>query len=126
LVEPDDVDLAYELLVSAATVYEKQFQDRLRAIEFLVRALDFKPNDVPVLERLNGLYRAEHQWPELLENLRVEASVAETVEARAKLHRDMGQLLATKMENHPDALLAYQRVLEEIPSDPQARAAVRS
>lgn len=122
----DDTDMRYELLLAAASSHEQHFQDRIRAIDLLSQALETKPNDVSVLQRLNALYRAEAQWPELLENLRTQANVAESAEARAAFNRDMGDLLSSKLENFPDALEAYQLVLQDVPGDLGARSAVRN
>ena len=47
-------------------------------------------------------------WPELLDNLRLEASRAESTEERARLRREMGALLSEKLSSYDDALEAYR------------------
>jgi tetratricopeptide (TPR) repeat protein len=79
-----------------------------------------------VLAALGRLYRAERLWPELLENLRAEAAVAETPAERARVRRDMGAILAGELASHAEAIEAYRLVLEEVPGDAEAIAAVRA
>ncbi len=122
--DSDDVDLCYSLLVSAAECYEAQFQDRVSAIEMLNRAAEFKPQDPEILSRLHRLYKAEERWPDLLENLRMQAEAAEGIAQRVKAQREMGDVLVSKLESFDEALDAYALVLEEMPGDEAARAAV--
>jgi tetratricopeptide (TPR) repeat protein len=122
----DDADLKYTLLVSAAAVYEKDLSDRARAIEVLGQALAVRPGDMGVLATLNRLYRVESMWPELLDNLRLEASTAETPEARSALRKEIGNILANKLSNYEDALEAQRLALEDVPTDSESVAAVRA
>jgi len=122
----DDADLKYTLLLSAAACYEKELSDRLRAIEVLGQALAVRPGDPGVLSTLNRLYRVEAMWPELLDNLRLEASTAETPEGRAALRKEIGSILAGKLESFEDALEAQRLALEDAPTDSEAVAAVRA
>jgi golgin subfamily B member 1 len=122
----DDADLKYTLLMSAAGVYEKDLSDRTRAIEVLGQALAVRPGDTGVLGTLNRLYRIESMWPELLDNLRFEASAAETPEARGALRKEIGNILASKLESYEDALEAQRSALEDVPTDSESVAAVRA
>ncbi len=122
----DDDDLRYELLTKAARVYEEQLTDRLQAIDMLNQALGVKAGDAAVLDSLNRLYRAEAMWPELLDNLRLQAGTTETVAERARLRREMGATLADKLQSYDDALDAYRLVLDEAPDDVETVAAVRT
>ncbi len=121
----DDDELKYQLLMSAAQVLEQKLDDRVRAIESLTQALGVRPGDKDVLVGLNRLYRLEEMWPDLLDNLRLEASTAETAEERAQLRRQMGEILAEQMTAYDDALEAYRLVLDEMPNDEVTVAAVR-
>ncbi|HKO52522.1 MAG TPA: tetratricopeptide repeat protein [Polyangiaceae bacterium] len=121
----DDADLKYTLLVSAAALYERDLSDRTRAIEVLGQALAVRPGDPGVLATLNRLYRIESMWPELLDNLRFEASAASAPEERARLRKEIGSILASKLENFDDALEAQRLALEDVPTDLESVAAVR-
>ncbi len=120
LAGPDDEELKYDLLVRASAVCEEKLSDRRRAIELMSQALSVRPGDPAVLHSLDRLYRVEEMWPELLDNLRLEASQAESSDERARLRREIGVLLSEKLNSHDDALEAYRLVLDEAPRDSDA------
>lgn len=124
LTDADDADLRYELLTSAAQVHEEKLADKPRAIEMLRRALDAKADDSRVITALGRLYRAEEMWPELLDNLRLEASRAEDAAERARLRRETGDILADKLSSWDEALDAYRMVLDDTPEDEASVRAV--
>ncbi len=125
LCDEDDVDLKYNLLISAARCHEEKLEDRIQAIDALNQALAVKPGDRDVLAGLNRLYRAEQMWPELLDNLRLEASTSETAEERAALRKQIGSILSEQLSSHEEALDAYRLVLDEVPDDGESITAVR-
>lgn len=125
LADSDDEDLKFELLTAAAKTYEEKLGDRLKAVDVLNQALGVRPGAAEVLAALNRLYRSEEMWPELLENLRLEAGATESRDQRAKLRQEIGSILADKLHSHEEALEAYRLVLDEIPSDRETIAAVR-
>ncbi len=122
----DDDDLRHQLLLRSARVVEESLRDRPRAIDALTQALAVRPTDRAVLGALGRLYRAERRWPELLENQRAEAALAETPAERARVRREMGAILAGELSSHADAVDAYRQVLEEVPDDVEAIAATRA
>lgn len=113
----DDAELKYDLLRRAAKLHEARLSDRPRAIDLLGQALAVRAADPEVLAELDRLYRAEEMWPELLDNLKLEASRAESADERARLRREMGNLLAEKLTSYDEALEAYRLVLDEVPGD---------
>ena len=126
LADPDQADDKYELLVKSAERYEKELHDAPSAIEALRQALDVRPSDPAVLKRLEKLYRAEKQWQDLLETLRLEAAIAQTSDERTALRRDVGRLLAGELNQAAEALDAFRLVLEEAPDDDDTVEAVRA
>ncbi|HEX2871348.1 MAG TPA: tetratricopeptide repeat protein [Polyangiaceae bacterium] len=121
----DDDDLKYTLLFSAAACYDKQLNDKRKAIEVLEQALQVRPGDNGVLGSLNRLYRAESMWSELLDSLRLQAGAAETPAERAQIRKEIGNILASKLDSYEDALDAYRSALEEAPTDGDVIASVR-
>lgn len=113
----DDAELQYDLLRRAAKLQEARLSNRPRAIELLGQALAVRAADPEVLAELDRLYRAEEMWPELLDNLKLEASRAESADERARLRREMGNLLSEKLTSFDEALEAYRLVLDEVPAD---------
>lgn len=120
----DDAELKYDLLRRAAKTQEEKLSDPRKAIELLSQALAVRPADPEVLRELDRLYRREEMWPELLENLKLEASRAESSDERAKLRREIGTLLSEKLTSYDEALDAYRLVLDETPSDSDTIAKV--
>jgi hypothetical protein len=87
------------------------------AIEFLNEALGVKPGDPEAMRRLDALYTSERLWPELLENLRLQASAAPDDAARRVLKRRIGDLLSGELEDARQALEAYREVLDAGPDE---------
>ena len=124
LADDDQDDLKYELLVNAAGRYQEQIRDNPAAIDMLRQALDVRPADRGVLQKLEQLFRSEEMWTDLLETLRLEASVAEATEDRVKLRSEIGRLLANEIAEPAEALEAFRMVLDEAPEDSSAVSAV--
>src|SRR5690606_12059403 len=118
--------LKFQLMLSAARRLEADLSDRPRAIESLVQAVALRPDSSDTRSELNGLYRAEEMWPDLLDNLRLEASTEQNSERRVALRKEVGHILAEKLESHEEAIEAYRLVLDEAPSDVETLDAVRS
>ena len=108
----DETDLKFDLLVAAADRSEKGLEDRREAIALLGEALAVRPGEPAVMGRLDRLYSAESMWPELLENLRLQAAESQDEGVRRALKKRMGALLATELEDPQKALDAYREVLE--------------
>ena len=87
----------YELLILAANAYESGIKEPREAIELLNEALAVKPGDAAAMRRLDALYTSERLWPELLENLRLQASAATDDAARRALKRRIGDLLSGEL-----------------------------
>ena len=118
-------DLKYDMLLKAANRYQKDLEDNQAAIDVLRQALEVRGADKNVLSKLETLFRVEKMWPELLETLRQEATIAEDKKERASLRREIGKLLASEMAEPTEALEAFRMVLEEAPEDRDTIEAVR-
>jgi tetratricopeptide (TPR) repeat protein len=118
LATPDEDARKYELLILAANRYEQGLHEPREAIELLNEALAVKPGDGQAMRRLDALYTAERLWPELLENLRLQASAAADEATRRALKRRIGDLLSGELEDARQALEAYREVLDAGPDEP--------
>ncbi len=123
--DPDDLELRYQLNLSAAARYEKDLSDPREAINVLCLALEAKPGDGAVLVALERLYRSEKMWDELLSNLKQQAAAADSKEARVKLRTAIGDLYAGELTSPSDAIAEYRLVLEDDPVNAHAIDAVR-
>lgn len=120
LASASEVDLRYSLNLRAAERYEKDLDSRREAISSLGAALDARPGDSSVLASLERLYRAEGLWDELLDNLKLQANLADSTEARVALRTGIGDLYAKQLESPADALEQYRLVLGEDPANAHA------
>ncbi len=125
LASGDEGDLRYDLNVRAAAAYEEKLDDRREAITALNAALDARAGDRVVLKSLERLYRAEGMWDELLDNLKLQATAAETREDRVALRTAIGDLYASQLDGPSEALDQYRLVLEDEATSDHAIEAVR-
>jgi len=70
------------------------------------------------------LYRSQEMWPELLDNLRLEAGTAVTAAERVRVRHQIAHILSEKLQSYDEALEAYGAVLDEKPDDEMALDAV--
>ena len=77
-----------------------------------------------VLRRLDTLYTNERLWPELLENLKLQADVAGDDAARRGLRKRIAALNVVELQDAQAALVTYRGVLEA-GFDEEAVAAIR-
>ncbi len=81
------------------------------AIEALTRVLEDEPEQPTAIESLARLYERQAMWPELLENLRLQAATTEDAQHRIKLLYRAGEVLEREMDDVPIALTTYEEVL---------------
>ena len=124
LCSEDDAGLRFQLLIEAARRFEVDLADRREAIECLNQAMVARPGDVEVLRRLDALYTHERLWPELLENLELQAGAATDPDTRRGLRKRVAALYAVEMQDAQSALQAYRDVLAS-GFDAEAAAAVQ-
>jgi golgin subfamily B member 1 len=122
LSDASDADGKYALYMRAATRYEVGLGDRSEAITLLNDALSVRPGDPEAMRRLDELYTHERLWPELLENLRLQATGTADDGARRTLKKRIGDLLAKELEDPRQALDAYREVFDGGPDDEVIRA----
>lgn len=116
----DEADLRYDLNMRAARRLETSGDTRKDAIASLAAALEAHPGDRPALSALERLYRAEEMWHELLENLREQAGLAETMDERTQIRVAIGNLHVDQLSSPEEALEQYRLVLDEDPRNEEA------
>lgn len=119
-----DDDLRHTLQRRAAHLLETKLGEPERAIEALGQALIAMPGDTATIAELNRLYRLQKMWPELLDNLRLEAGTADSIEKRLAVRHEIARILAAELESYDESLEAYGVVLDERPDDLVALDAV--
>src|SRR5205814_7595558 len=94
---PAEDDLKYGLLVRASERLDKGLGERREAIAMLGEALGVRPGDLDVTSRLDALYTTEEMWPELLENLRLQAAAEPDDGKRRAVTKRIGELLLKEL-----------------------------
>ena len=84
-----------------------------------------REKDAEVLRRLDALYTHGRLWPELLDNLKLQAEVATDEAARTALKKRIAALYAVQLQDAQSALEAYREVLAG-GFDEESVAAIRS
>ncbi len=109
-----------------ATLYEKELGDVDGAVRMLRIAQATQPDHLRQLELVRLLRDAE-RWAELAEVLERELPElgASEVERRIAVLLELGDLRANRLDLQPDAITAYERVLE-VRQDPIALAALET
>jgi golgin subfamily B member 1 len=120
LCEDDEVERKFDLLTTAAGVFETELSERGRAIDLLTSALALRPGDKGVLLRLESLFEAEQLWGDLLDNLRTMAELSSDPSERGKLRGKMAQILARETGSYDEALECYRQVLVDVPDEESA------
>lgn len=120
LCDDDDQERKFELLITAATVFEQELKERGRAIDLLTSALALRPGDRTVLGRLETLFEAERLWGDLLDNLRTMADLSSDPAERGKMRGKMARILARETGSFDEALDCHRQVLEDVPADEEA------
>lgn len=108
----DEAERKFGLLVEAARRFEVDLSDRREAIECLNQALAARPADGEVLRRLDALFTQERLWPELLDNLKLQASSATDEDLRRALKKRVAALYAVELQDPQSALEWYREVLQ--------------
>jgi tetratricopeptide (TPR) repeat protein len=94
------------------------------AIEAYRRVLDDDPTNGVAIASLAGLYEREGMWTELLDNLRLRASLVSGLDERATLLTRAGQVLESELNDATEAVELYRQALEELPNHDAAIAAL--
>ena len=111
-----DIEQDPELRVDLALRLGREYEEHLRrpeeAIDAYRRVLDDAPEHSDAALALARLYERQRMWPELLENLRMQAAVQEDPQLRVQLLYRAGEVLEREMDDVLTALPTYEEVLQ--------------
>ncbi|MEN0068183.1 MAG: tetratricopeptide repeat protein [Myxococcota bacterium] len=99
-------------------VYERANQPKNSRDAYL-RALEYVPNDTDALGGLKRLAEQQQDWPELVNVLTREASLAEGL-SKLELRRRIAQVIEDHMDRVSEAMDAWRAVVDLSPRDEQA------
>ena len=102
-----------EILFTLGAVFEKELDDKERAIEAFGRALAADGTDLGAVEALDRLYAVTENWFELQRILELEATLVKGGEASRNTRYRLGRLLEKEQGDLAGALAIYGAILAE-------------
>ncbi|MDP2344726.1 MAG: hypothetical protein Q8O67_27500 [Deltaproteobacteria bacterium] len=116
LKENVDKDQGLYLLEKIAAISEEHLKDPEKAIDAYQRMLTLSPGYLPALRSLGRLYSQNEKWEELIKvNLEEAQSVADPNHIVSLYFRN-GEVLADKLSRVDDAIAAFNRALQLMPT----------
>lgn len=100
-----------EIGLRLGEVHEQHLRRPEDAIEAYQRVLDDEAEQPVAVEALARLYERQAMWPELLDNLRLQAATAAEPSSRVALLYRAGEVLERMMDDVPSSLATYEEVL---------------
>ncbi|MBN1656341.1 MAG: tetratricopeptide repeat protein [Deltaproteobacteria bacterium] len=105
---------------------DEHLRNAEQAIDAYQRVLEDQPGDRHAVNALVRLYQRQAMWPELLENLKLQVSIAESDSERVALLQRAGEVLEREMDDVMEAIGMYRDALQLDPSyDPAIEALLR-
>ncbi len=108
-----------------ATVQEDRQEAPEDAIETYRQILEWDPEDLEALRKLDRLYQRKEDWHALLGVLQSQLPLV-TEEERPELYYRIGRLYETEIEDVTQAVESYRLVLEAQPRHPQTLQALEA
>lgn len=122
----DDPSERVELGLRLAQLCEIQLNQLAEATEAYQRVLDDHPGHAGAVEALTRLYERQAMWPDLLDNLRLRAGMAQSAGDKVALLYRAGEILERELDDVLEAIASYQQTLDIEPRhEPSIAALVR-
>ncbi len=112
VVDPDEKK---RLFVEVGAVYEHELADPAKAVDTYQRILEIDPDDLPAIQRLDGLYQAGEQWQELRQILEREADLASDPNEIISYRFRIADLLHHQLADASKAVEGYGEILDVVP-----------
>ena len=109
-----------DVVAKMARIASDYLGDPDKAIELWKEVLDLRGEDPEALNALGNLYASLERWPELVEVLDREVTVADSDEARIAIFADMGRTFYTRLQKERNAVDCWERVLDIDPTNAEA------
>jgi tetratricopeptide (TPR) repeat protein len=96
-------------------ICEDQLADLPRAVSTWQTILEWDANDLPALERLDGLFQRLEQWEDLHKVLQRQVEVQQDTERKLTLRHRIARLHEGELDDVPTAIEGYQSLLADRP-----------
>ena len=119
-----DSSLRIEIGLRLGALLETALARPDQAIDAYQRVLDDQAGHADATAALSRLYERQGLWPELLDNLRLRASLSDDAAVKVALVHRAGEVLEREMDDLTDAVATYQEALALVPTFEPAIAAL--
>ena len=106
-----DGEIRGDVALRLGQLAETHLREPELAVRAFQQALIDRPGDVDAVAALTRLYEQQSMWPELLENLKVQAAGAESSEARVGFLFRAAEILERELDDMPEAIATHDAVL---------------
>ncbi|MCA9582213.1 MAG: tetratricopeptide repeat protein, partial [Myxococcales bacterium] len=98
-------------------VYESHLSDNEKAIDSYQRILEIEPDDKMAMQRLDALYQAEENWPELMSILERHSELSDDPQESIALRFRIASLWRSKLSEPSRAVDIFREILDVAPED---------
>ncbi|HEX5661769.1 MAG TPA: hypothetical protein VFX59_31475, partial [Polyangiales bacterium] len=103
------------ILAEMGAVYERELRDNARAIDTYARILEVDPDDSATIARLDALYLATENWPELLSVLEREVDLTGDPYEAVSFRYRIAELFDQRLNDSARAVEGFREILELAP-----------
>jgi golgin subfamily B member 1 len=103
------------LLAEMGAVYERELRDNARAIDTYARILEVDPDDRATIARLDALYLATENWPELLSVLEREVDLTSDPHEAVSYRYRIAELYDRRLNDSARAVEGFREILALAP-----------
>jgi tetratricopeptide (TPR) repeat protein len=116
--------LERELLLVVAVAYDEKLGHSERAVEYFRRAQSIQPEDASALVALERLYTRTERWSDLVDTLLKKAQLVKDQNEREEIRTRIATVWEEMLGNVEQAIVAWNVVLQDNPSNVQALRAL--
>jgi tetratricopeptide (TPR) repeat protein len=110
-----DPDAKKAIFAEMGAVYERELNDNARAIDTYQRILEVDPSDTAAIARLDALYLATENWPELLSVLEREVDLTGDPHEAISYRYRIAELYDQRLNDSARAAEGFREILEMAP-----------
>lgn len=95
-----------------AKLYQDQLNQPFEATDSFRKLLDVGPGDLEALERLEGLYRADEAWADIVDVKMQRAAVLSEPEEQVREYLEVTDMWRAQLHEYDKSVPAYERILQ--------------
>ncbi|MCA9698689.1 MAG: tetratricopeptide repeat protein, partial [Myxococcales bacterium] len=106
----------FDLHKEIGALYVEKLDNRTKAAEAYMQALDLRPNDFPLLHTLLALYQENKQWDELISTIDRIVEIEKDPVRRSRYNYSAAVVLRDNLTAQDEAIDRFNTVLDDDPS----------